>query len=167
MNPAAILQPAVALMAWTMVMWLWMYATRIPAMNAAKLDPDALAQDPTRTLDDILPAQVQWKAHNYNHLHEAPTLFYAVCLVLAVAGQGNGCVGLCGPARDPLLGASNREQGCGALCPVCAVLDCADGADLPRCARGVLNNQSRTNRLASSTWVDQRNWPTGRTSASL
>lgn len=71
-------------------MWLWMYATRIPAMNAAKLDPDALAQDPTRTLDDILPAQVQWKAHNYNHLHEAPTLFYAVCLVLAVAGQGNG-----------------------------------------------------------------------------
>lgn len=90
MNPAAILQPAVALMAWTMVMWLWMYATRIPAMNAAKLDPDALVQDPTRTLDDILPAQVQWKAHNYNHLHEAPTLFYAVCLVLAVAGQGNG-----------------------------------------------------------------------------
>lgn len=90
MNPAAILQPAVALMAWTMVMWLWMYATRIPAMNAAKLDPDALAQDPTRTLDDILPAQIQWKAHNYNHLHEAPTLFYAVCLLLAVAGQGNG-----------------------------------------------------------------------------
>ena len=90
MNPAAILQPAVALMAWTMVMWLWMYATRIPAMNAAKLDPDSLAQDPTRALDDILPAQVQWKAHNYNHLHEAPTLFYAVCLVLAVAGQGNG-----------------------------------------------------------------------------
>jgi hypothetical protein len=90
MNPAAILQPAVALMAWTMVVWLWMYATRIPAMNAAKLDPDSLAQDPTRTLDDILPAQVQWKAHNYNHLHEAPTLFYAVCLVLAVAGQGNG-----------------------------------------------------------------------------
>ncbi len=90
MDIARILQPAVALMAWTMVMWLWMYATRIPAMNAAKLDPDSLAQDPTRTLDDILPAAVQWKAHNYNHLHEAPTLFYAVCLVIAVAGQGNG-----------------------------------------------------------------------------
>jgi len=90
MKSAAILQPAVALMAWTMVMWLWMYATRIPAMTAAKLDPDMLAKDPTRTLDDFLPAQVQWKAHNYNHLHEAPTLFYAVCLVLAVAGQGNG-----------------------------------------------------------------------------
>lgn len=87
---ARILQPAVALMGWTMVMWVWMYATRIPAMSAAKVDPDALAKDPTKTLDDLLPAPVQWKAHNYNHLHEAPTLFYAVCLVLAVAGQGNG-----------------------------------------------------------------------------
>jgi len=90
MKMAAILQPAVALMIWTMVMWLWMYATRIPAMNAAKVDPDGLAQDPTKTLDDLLPAPVQWKAHNYNHLHEAPTLFYAVCLTLAVAGVGNG-----------------------------------------------------------------------------
>ena len=90
MRIAHILQPAVALMAWTMVMWLWMYVTRIPAMNAAKLDPDSLAKDPTRTLDDLLPASVQWKAHNYNHLHEAPTLFYAVCLVIAVAGAGNG-----------------------------------------------------------------------------
>ena len=90
MKSAEILQPAVALMAWTMFMWLWMYATRIPAMNAAKLDPDSLARDPSRTLDDILPASIQWKAHNYNHLHEAPTLFYAVCLVLAVMGLGNG-----------------------------------------------------------------------------
>jgi len=90
MKIAHILQPAVALMAWTMVMWLWMYVTRIPAMNAAKLDPDSLAKDPTRTLDDLLPASIQWKAHNYNHLHEAPTLFYAVCLVIAVAGAGNG-----------------------------------------------------------------------------
>lgn len=90
MKSAAILQPAVALMVWTMIMWLWMYATRIPAMNAAKLDPDSLARDPSKTLDDILPASIQWKAHNYNHLHEAPTLFYAVCLVIAVAGLGNG-----------------------------------------------------------------------------
>ncbi len=90
MKLAAILQPAVALMVWTMVIWLWMYATRIPAMTAAKLNPDDLANDPTKTLDDLLPASVQWKAHNYNHLHEAPTLFYAVVLLLAVAGQGNG-----------------------------------------------------------------------------
>lgn len=90
MTIARILQPAVALMAWTMIMWLWMYATRIPAMNAAKVDPDGLARDPSTTLDELLPASVQWKAHNYNHLHEAPTLFYAVCLVIAVSGAGNG-----------------------------------------------------------------------------
>ena len=85
-----ILQPVVALAAWTMVMWLWMYATRIPAMNAAKVDPDSLARDPTAKLDNLLPPQVQWKAHNYNHLHEAPTVFYAVAIVLAIVGQGDG-----------------------------------------------------------------------------
>ena len=85
-----ILQPMVALAAWTMVMWAWMYATRIPAMSAAKLDPDKLAADPSTTLDDLLPANVQWKAHNYNHLHEAPTVFYAVALVLAIIGAGDG-----------------------------------------------------------------------------
>lgn len=86
----AILQPLVALMAWTMVMWLWMYATRIPAMSRAEVDPDQMARDPAASLDQALPPEVQWKAHNYNHLHEAPTVFYAVGLVLAIIGQGDG-----------------------------------------------------------------------------
>ena len=85
-----ILQPVVALAAWTMVMWAWMYATRLPAMTALKVDPDSLARDPEAKLDRLLPPQVQWKAHNYNHLHEAPTLFYAVAVVLAIVGQGDG-----------------------------------------------------------------------------
>ncbi len=85
-----ILKPAVLLMAWTMVMWLWMYATRIPAMGKARVDPDRLVNDPEVTLDRALPPQVQWKAHNYNHLHEAPTVFYAVAIVLAIIGQGDG-----------------------------------------------------------------------------
>ena len=85
-----ILKPVVALAAWTMVMWLWMYATRIPAMTAAKLDPDRLVNDPDATLDRLLPPSVQWKAHNYNHLHEAPTVFYAVAIVLAIVGAGDG-----------------------------------------------------------------------------
>jgi hypothetical protein len=85
-----ILRPVVALAAWTMVMWLWMYATRIPAMSAAKVDPDQLAMNPEATLDKLLPPQVQWKAHNYNHLHEAPTVFYAVAISLAILGEGDG-----------------------------------------------------------------------------
>ena len=84
------LQPVVALAGWTMVMWLWMYATRLPAMTAAKLDPDSLVQGPKKSLDDLLPHKVQWKAHNYNHLHEAPTVFYAAALLLALIGEGDG-----------------------------------------------------------------------------
>ena len=86
----AILQPVVALAAWTMVMWFWLYGTRIPALSAAKVDPEELVNDPAVSLDNILPPQVQWKAHNYNHLHEAPTVFYAVAITLAIIGQGDG-----------------------------------------------------------------------------
>lgn len=83
-----ILQPVVALLAWTMVMWLWMYAVRIPALTASGLKPDDARN--TKALDEALPPQTQWKAHNYNHLHEAPTLFYAVAVVLAIIGHGDG-----------------------------------------------------------------------------
>lgn len=86
----AILQPVVALLAWTMVMWLWMYVTRIPAMQRAKIDVANLKGGTGKDLDAILPPQVQWKAHNYNHLLDEPMIFYAVCLVLAVIGHGEG-----------------------------------------------------------------------------
>lgn len=85
-----ILAPVVALLAWTMLMWLWMYVTRLPAMSAAKIDARNLVGSTGRTLDDALPPGVQWKAHNYNHLMDEPTLFYAVALVLALIGQGDG-----------------------------------------------------------------------------
>ena len=88
MIDAEILQPVVVLLAWTMVMWVWMYATRIPAMNKAGIKPDDARK--TKGLDEALPAEVQWKAHNYNHLHEQPTVFYAVCLLLAMVGWGDG-----------------------------------------------------------------------------
>jgi hypothetical protein len=78
--------PVVALAAWTHVMWFWMYATRIPAIFAAKLtlDPNL----PKGQLMATLPPRVRWKADNYNHLFEQPTVFYAVALALAVMGQG-------------------------------------------------------------------------------
>ena len=90
MIESTILQPVVALAAWTMVMWLWMYITRIPAMNKAKIDVQRLVNDPDASLDRTLPASVQWKAHNYNHLHEQPTVFYAIAITLAMLGQGEG-----------------------------------------------------------------------------
>lgn len=87
---AGILKPVVALAGLTMVMWLWMYATRIPAMNKAGFDAKTKVGGTGKDLDGMLPDKVQWIAHNYNHLHEAPTVFYAVALVLAFAGQGDG-----------------------------------------------------------------------------
>ncbi|MFN4241006.1 MAG: MAPEG family protein [Erythrobacter cryptus] len=85
-----ILKPVVALLAWTMVMWVWMYATRIPAMMKAGMDAKSLVGTTGASLRAQLPEKVSWKADNYNHLHEAPTLFYAVAIVLAVIGQGDG-----------------------------------------------------------------------------
>ena len=87
-----ILKPLAVLAAWTMVMWIWMYATRIPAINKLPKPTEPGADQgwtPAR-LEGLLPREVQWKAHNYNHLHEAPTVFYAVALVLAITGWGDG-----------------------------------------------------------------------------
>ena len=87
-----ILKPVVALLAWTMVMWLWMYATRLPAINKLPKsgEPGADQGWTGAKLEGLIEPKIQWKAHNYNHLHEAPTLFYAVALVLAIVGQGDG-----------------------------------------------------------------------------
>jgi hypothetical protein len=87
---AEILQPVVALAIWTMVMWVWMYATRIPAMSKAKIDAAKMVGSTGASLREQLPDNVSWKADNYNHLHEAPTVFYAIALVLAMIGQGDG-----------------------------------------------------------------------------
>src|SRR3546814_18194807 len=73
-----------------MIMWVWMYATRIPAMQRAKIDIPALTGGTGSNLENILPPEVQWKAHNYNHLMEQPTAFYAVAIALAVGGMGGG-----------------------------------------------------------------------------
>jgi hypothetical protein len=83
-----ILAPVIALVLWTFVMWAWMYATRLPAMARNRI-----VYDPNRPVAEFMnqiPAPVRWKADNYNHLMEQPTLFYAVALALAFLGQGGG-----------------------------------------------------------------------------
>jgi hypothetical protein len=78
------LGPVIALALWTGVMWAWMYVTRIPAIMKARmrLDPNA----PRGEQMAQLPPQVRWKADNYNHLMEQPTVFFAVALALAMLG---------------------------------------------------------------------------------
>jgi hypothetical protein len=69
-------------------MWAWMYATRIPAIRKVRMVFDPTA--PNGAQMATLPARVRWKADNYNHLMEQPTVFYAVALSLAVLGEGSG-----------------------------------------------------------------------------
>tara|TARA_Y100001958_G_C20733236_1_gene225144 strand:+ start:124 stop:540 length:417 start_codon:yes stop_codon:yes gene_type:complete len=85
MEPTAILQPVIALGLWTGVMMIWMYATRIPAMNKAGIDPQDAAHPGAMTL----PSEVSRIADNYNHLFEQPTLFYAIAISIAVLGHSD------------------------------------------------------------------------------
>lgn len=85
-----LLQPVVALLAWSAIIFVWMYATRIPAMIRAGVDLKNRVGGQGKDLDAILPPEVQWKAHNYNHLMEQPTLFYAAALVLVLTDCQSG-----------------------------------------------------------------------------
>ncbi|MFK7978083.1 MAG: MAPEG family protein [Halioglobus sp.] len=81
----SILTPALALITWTLIIWAWMYALRIPAMQAANIDPQDAAHPGALS---VLPANVRSVADNYNHLHEQPTIFYALVFYSALAGNG-------------------------------------------------------------------------------
>ena len=91
MEQIPILAPAAVLVLWTLVVLLWMTATRFPAFAKAGLTIGK-AERGSRYVDveSVLPAKVNWKSHNYTHLMEQPTIFYAVVAILALAGEGSG-----------------------------------------------------------------------------
>jgi hypothetical protein len=82
-----LLKPVIALAGWSLVMLLWLYAARIPAMRKAGIDVKAMKGTTPGGLDAMVPGAAQWPAHNYMHLMEQPTVFYAVVIVLALTGQ--------------------------------------------------------------------------------
>jgi len=77
------LTPALALVCWTLVMWIWMYATRIPAIQNSDIEADEFNEPGVL---DRLPQSVRQIADNYNHLHEQPVLFYALVFYTHLAG---------------------------------------------------------------------------------
>jgi hypothetical protein len=83
-----ILAPVMALVLWSFVMLGWLYLARIPAIakNNVVYDPF----QPATAFHAQLPARVRWKGDNYAHLMEQPTVFYAVALILALVGAGDG-----------------------------------------------------------------------------
>jgi len=84
---ATILTPVLVLASWTLVMWLWMYATRIPAMQKAGIKPAELKE---KSQLDVLPRSVRQVADNYNHLHEQPVIFYALAIYSHLVGVEAG-----------------------------------------------------------------------------
>jgi hypothetical protein len=84
MDNTQFLTPVLALVLWTCVMWFWMYALRLPAFSKAGINPDD-ARHPG-TYSSKLPAHVRSAADNYNHLHEQPTIFYALMFFIVLTG---------------------------------------------------------------------------------
>jgi MAPEG family len=90
---APILAPAAVLVLWSMAVLFWATVTRFPAI--ARVPKDQLRTLPKagtrgQDLERLLPASVNWKSHNYTHLMEQPTVFYAVVFILALSGAGDG-----------------------------------------------------------------------------
>ncbi len=81
-----ILLPVAVLVAWTLVVAVWMLATRVPAMKKAHMHPETAKHTGGETWS-VLPTEVRQVADNYNHLMEQPTIFYAVALLLAISGE--------------------------------------------------------------------------------
>ena len=82
-----ILAPAAVLVLWSVFMMYWLMAARLPAMakigvDLGKAAPGGRGQD----IDPNLPPPVAWKSHNYAHLMEQPTVFYAAVAILAISG---------------------------------------------------------------------------------
>ena len=85
-----ILTPAAVLVLWSLIVLFWMAATRFPAMSKSGIDlKNAAPGGRGSDLEDQLPANVNWKSHNFTHLMESPTMFYAVIAILAISQAGD------------------------------------------------------------------------------
>jgi|SRR5438309_9356401 len=83
MHISRLLAPVVALVAWSIVMLIWMAIERRPFVaNRGEIPPGTRGAD----LEAKYPGSAHWPAHNYQHLMEQPTIFYAIVLALVLMG---------------------------------------------------------------------------------
>jgi len=91
---AHMLAPAAVLVLWSIVMLFWLAFARLPAIGKmgglGNAKPGGRGQD----LEGVLPDPINWKAHNYTHLMEQPTLFYATVVILAIVGPSNADIAM-------------------------------------------------------------------------
>lgn len=85
------LGPVIVLALWSLVMLGWTIVRRFSAMKANRISLSGRRGGRGQDLEKIIPdPSVHWPSHNYTHLMEQPTLFYAVALALFVMGAGGG-----------------------------------------------------------------------------
>lgn len=82
----SILAPAAALVVWSLIMLFWMAGTRLPALSKIGIDLSKAVGGRGVDIDPNVPPSVAWKSHNYAHLMEQPTIFYATIMILAISG---------------------------------------------------------------------------------
>lgn len=82
----SILTPAAVLVAWSLIMLFWLAGTRLPALSKIGIDLSTAVGGRGADIDPNVPPSVAWKSHNYAHLMEQPTIFYATVMILAITG---------------------------------------------------------------------------------
>lgn len=88
MIPSPILGPVLAQVGLTLVMLLWLYAKRIPAMSAAKIDPESLQRKDPKVAA-AMPLSTHFPADNFINLFESPMLFFVLCFVVHLTGYND------------------------------------------------------------------------------
>lgn len=85
---AQMLAPAAVLVVWTIIVLFWIVPVRFGAI--AKVEDKSVFTGKEggrgQDLEGKIPDKANWPAHNHTHLHEQPTLFYAVVIMLALVG---------------------------------------------------------------------------------
>lgn len=89
---AQMLAPAAMLVAWSMVMLFWMAGTRLPALAKSGVLKNAKPGGRGQDLEGVLDDRINWKSHNYAHLMEQPTIFYAAVVIIALMGADEASV---------------------------------------------------------------------------
>jgi uncharacterized MAPEG superfamily protein len=85
--PENLLAPGAVLALWTLIMLTWAGVTRFQAFSKVGIDLKAAPPGGRGVdLEGVLPPLTNWKSHNYTHLCEQPTLFYAVIIFLHLSG---------------------------------------------------------------------------------
>jgi hypothetical protein len=91
MEYSPILLPVVVLVAWTLLVMLWMLVSRMGEFRRLGVSLGNIpAGSRGADLEGRANPSAQWKSHNYNHLMEQPTIFYAIAITLALMGMGHG-----------------------------------------------------------------------------